>query len=293
MTMDDIVAELLAAPLRDFTARRGARARGLKAAGQRDLAGQVTALKKPPVALWAADQVVGRDRAALDRLRRAGQTVVEAQAAAAAGRTHAAPALRQASSELQRELEGAVRVAADALRADGHAADEATRRRVQEILRVAAVSGGEAWERLRRGSLLTEPRAGEDMLTAAFGRGVPPAPGSPPTRTLPLERGGRSKGEGDKTRSAERAAARAAARDAQRADQRLEAEHAARTAKLDAERAREASDTARRLREQADAMTADARRAAGRARQAEREAARAAARAKVSEAAVQRVRPSS
>lgn len=275
MTIEEVVAELLAAPLRDFTSRRGAQARELKTGGQPDLAGQVSALKKPPVALWAADQVARRDRAALDRLRRAGQAVVDAQAAAAGGRGHAAPALRQASSALRAELDSAVRTAADALREGGHAADEATRRRVQEILRVAAVSGGESWEQLRRGSLLTEPRAGEDMLTAAFASTLAPSPGSPPSSTLPRPTGGPS--------------TRSAARDAQRANKRLEAEHAARTAKMDAERAREASDTARRLREQATTMTADARRAVTRARDAERDAERAAARARVSDAAARRL----
>src|SRR5947209_5027250 len=79
-------------------------------------------------------------------------------------------------------------VAGAALREEGHAADEATARRLREILRVAAVSGGEVWNRLRKGALLTEPRAGEELLDAALAIG--PQAAAPPPLPSPL------KGEG-------------------------------------------------------------------------------------------------
>ena len=273
MNLDELVAELLAAPLNEFTTRRNAKAKELKTAGQRDLAAEVAGQKKPPVAVWAVNRLAREDEAALERLRRAGAAVVEAQSGAVAGRTNAALQLRSASDALQRELDVALRAAGDALRADGHAADEATMRRVQEMLRLAAVSGGETWDRLRRGALISEPRAGEDMLTAAFALGAGADGGAAATRA------------GARDGKAERAAARQAAD----TEKRIETEHALRTSKMDEEALQQARLTAQRLREEADRIAADGKRANERARQAEKELERAAAKAKASREAARRV----
>src|SRR4030088_1284711 len=125
MNLDDVVAQLLARPLNEFTSRRNARAKELKAAGQRELAAEVAALKKPPVAVWAVNQLARRNKPVLERLRRAGEAVVQAQSGAVAGRKNAALELRSASDALQRELEAALREAGNVLRANEHAADEA------------------------------------------------------------------------------------------------------------------------------------------------------------------------
>src|ERR1700716_2898016 len=130
MPLDDVAAELLAGSLNEFTTRRNARVKELKAAGQGELAAAVAELKKPSVALWAANQLARRDAAAFERLRRAGDAVVQAQTDAVAGQKNAAQALRSASDELQRELAAAVRAAGDILRAEGHSADETTLRRI-------------------------------------------------------------------------------------------------------------------------------------------------------------------
>jgi hypothetical protein len=264
MSLDDEAVDLLAGPLNTFTERRNAKAKALKQAGQRDAAAEVAALKKPPVAVWAVNQLARRNKAVLERLRRAGEAVVQAQSAAVAGRKNAAPELRSASDGLQRELDAAVRAVGDILRADGHAADEATMRRVQEMLRLGAVSGGETWDRLERGALVAEPQAGEDMLTAAFALGGGGARDASPTNA-------------DGARQA-----RSAARQSADTEKRIELEHALRTAKLDEQAAVQAEQTAQRLREEADRMTADAKRANEKARQAEKERERAAAKAKVS-----------
>jgi hypothetical protein len=266
MSLDDVVAELLAGPLNEFTSRRNSKAKELKAAGQRELATDVAALKKPPVAVWAVNQLARRNKAVLERLRRAGEAVVQAQSAAVAGRKNAALELRSASDALQRELETAVRAAGDALRADGHAADEATMRRVQEMLRLAAVTGGETWDRLQRGALISEPRAGEDMLTAAFALGE--GRGGGPHRAP--------------AKASDARAARAAEMQAAETEKRIEMEHALRTAKMDEETEQQAELTAHRLREEADRIAADGKRANERARLAEKELERARARAKVS-----------
>jgi hypothetical protein len=276
MTLDDVVAELLDGPLNEFTNRRNARAKALKASKQPELAAEVAGLKKPPVAVWAVNQLARREKALLDKLRRAGEAVVEAQSGAVAGRKNAAPTLRSASEGLQRELDAALRAAGDALRGDGHAADEATMRRVQEMLRLAAVSGGETWDRLQRGALISEPRAGEDMLTAAFAVG----PGGNGRQATPRKAN---------DTKAEQVATGAAAKQAADTDKRIEREHAQRTARTDEEALQQAEHAARRLREEAERMTADARRANQKARQAEKELERAAAKARASREAARKL----
>jgi len=271
MTLDEIAAELLAGPLSEFTSRRNAKAKELKGAGQRELASQVTALRKPPVALWAVNQLAGRGRPVLDRLRRAGEGVVRAQSGAVSGRKNAAQDLRSASEQLQHELEAGVRAAGDVLRAEEHGTDEATLRRVQEMLRLAAVTGGETWDRLKRGALTIEPRAGEDMLTAAFALGDG---GGPPQ--APAKAGGAK-------------APPAAARQAAETEKRIALEHALRTAKLDEQAAQQAEQTAQRLREEAARVAADAKRANQKASQAEAERERAAAKAKASREAARKI----
>jgi hypothetical protein len=278
MGLDEIVAELLAGPLDEFTVRRNAKAKELKGAGQRELAAEMAGLKKPPVAVWAVDQLARRSQAALERLRRAGEGVVKAQSAAAGGRKNAAQDLRVASDGLQRELEAALRGAGDVLRADGHAADEATLRRVQEMLRVAAVSGGATWDRLQRGALISEPHADEDMLTAAFALGGGGGAGAQATLA-------RASG----TRAGEARAARAAAKQAAETDKRIEIDHSLRTAKMDELAEHQAGQAAQRLREESDRMAGDAKRASEKAKQAEKELERAAAKAKASRDAARRL----
>ena len=263
-TRDVVVAELLAAPLSEFTNRRYAKAKELKAGGDTELAAEVSALKKPAVALWAVNQV-RLNKPLLERLKRAGTLVVEAQRGAASGRGNAARDLRSASDGLQRELDAALRAAGDTLRTSGHSADETTLRRMQEILRLAAVSGGETWDQLQAGTLIEEPRAGEDMLTAAFTVGAATAP--------------------------DRTVQRASAKQAVEIEKRMALEHALRTAKLDDEAAQQAEQTALRLREEATRMATDAKRASEKAKQAEKEQERAAAKAKASADAARRLRP--
>src|SRR6266480_3796889 len=243
MNVDDVVAQLLAGSLNEFTNARNAKAKELKAAGERDLAAEVAKLKKPPVAVWAVNQFARQSKPVLERLRRAGAGVVHAQSGAVSGRKNAA--------------------------------HEATLRRMQEMLRLAAVSGGETWDRLQRGALISEPRAGEDMLTAAFALGSA-ATGSPSEPRV----------KANQTR-----AARTAEREAAETERRIEMEHVLRTAKADEEAAQQTAQTARRLREEADRVAADARRAGERARHAEKELEHANARAKVSREAARKISP--
>jgi hypothetical protein len=246
MNMRSLTSELLAQPLDQFTARRNARVKELKASGQADLARDLAAFKKPPVHLWAANQV--RDRALLGGLRRAAQSVSRAQAPPATGRANAAHDLRATSEEFQRNVESVATAAGSALPQGQHAVGEETLRRIREIFRLAALQGGETWDRLQEGGLTAEPRPGDDM-TEMFAAGA----------TL---------GTGKR---------------AELAETRRAAELAERAARADAERAQQAVAAADRRRQEAKEAALAARLAAKRAAAAEKEAARARAQAKKSQ----------
>jgi hypothetical protein len=249
--VESLTAELLAQPLEQFTPRRNARVKELKASGQADLARELSSLKKPSLPLWAVNQV--DDRAVLGGLRGAAQAVVKAQAAAATGRSNAAQDLRAASEAFQRELEAAGDAAATVLRRSRHATGEETLRRIREIFRLAALQGGDTWDRLQHGALAIEPRPGEDVLEM-FGAGGTPVAG----------------------KRAERAEARRAAELAQRA------------ARADEELAQRATAAAQRLRQEAKDAAVAADRAADQAAAAEVEATRARAQAEKSRRAARR-----
>jgi hypothetical protein len=247
LNIEGLAASLLSASPTEFTSRRNARAKELRASGQIELAKQLSDLKKPSLPLWSANQIARRDRPVLDQLRQAGQAVTRVQAAAAAGRTNAARELRSASEEYQRRIEAAGKVAAAVLAETGRPAGEETIRRIHEILRLAALQGGDSWRRLQAGALTSEPRGSDDVLEM-FGAGGGPA-------------GGKRAEQAEARRATElaRKAARASAEEAQRADA-----------------------AAARRRQEAKEMAAAAKRAADRAKEAEAEAARARQRAKQS-----------
>ncbi len=255
VNFETLATELLAGTLNDFTSRRNAKARELKASGRADLARQLSALKKPSLPLWAANQLAAHDRAMLDGLRSAALAVVRVQAAAATGRPNAARDLRVASDGFQRNLEAAGNVLASALRAGGQPAGQESIRRIHEILRVAGLQGGETWKLLERGALTSEPRTGDDML-AVFGTG----------------------------------SGLAARKEAERGEARRAKQQSDRVARTDAERAQRAVATARRLRQEATELAAAAERAAEHAKAAEEEAARAQAQAKKSQGATREPR---
>jgi hypothetical protein len=252
MNLDSVAAELFALPLDQFTPRRNAKAKELKAAGQAELSHQVSALKKPTTPLWATNHI---EPDLLAGLRGAAQAVVKAQSAAAAGRPNAARDLRTASEDLQRRLDAAGADAARVLTAGGHAAGEDALRRVREILRLLAIQGGDDWSRLQKGALANEPRPGGDMLQM-FGAGGDPA----------------------------------GARQVQ-AEARQAAEQAARAARSDQALAERAMATARRLRLEATAAAAAAQHSAERAAAAEVEAKRAGEQAEKSQRELRRQAP--
>lgn len=249
--IDDFAAELLAQPLDQFTSHRNTRAKELKMSGHADIASQLSTLKKPSVPLWAANQVARSNSAVLGGLRQSAQALARTQAAAGAGRANAARELRNASEDFQHKLDEVGDAIAAALRQGRHATGEETLRRAREIFRIAALKGGETWERLEKGALASEPQPADDVLEM-FSAGSAVAGG----------------------KSAERLAEQRAAAAAEKA------------AQADADRAKQAAAMAQRLRQEATSVAENARRAADRATAAEEEAARAKADAEKSRRAI-------
>jgi hypothetical protein len=250
--IDDVAADLLAQPLDQFTAARNARVKELKAAGKTDLAAQVASLKKPSVALWAVNRVAKDEAATIRQLRRSAEALARAQTG---GRTDART-LRAASDEFQERLDAVAKSATTVLERNRHAAAEETLRRIREIVRLAALQGGETWERMEKGALVNEPTPGEDVLSMFQASTVTPAPAGKPSKA-----------------------------EAQ-AEERRTKEAAKRQAEEDAQRAEQLEATARRLRAEVREAVAAAERAEQRAKAAEDDAARARAQARKSAKAV-------
>lgn len=141
--MRDRLRELMAVSPGEFTA---ARAR-LVRTGARELA----KVRKPPLKLWAANRAVTERPDAAGRLESATRRLRELEAAIAGGEKRAGASLREAAADQKRELDTLESEAAKHARSA--AAD------AREIIRRAAVAGGERWSDLRDGVLFEDPPA--------------------------------------------------------------------------------------------------------------------------------------
>src|ERR671936_687467 len=104
---------LYALPPGEFTSARDELAKRLRADGRRELADQVKQLRKPPVAAWLVNRLARERELDIQRLLKAGETLRDAQADAAAGQTEAfAQARRDEHEALERLAEAAREVAA-------------------------------------------------------------------------------------------------------------------------------------------------------------------------------------
>jgi hypothetical protein len=262
--MEDAVAELMAAPLEEFVARRKALAARLREAGDREGARRLLAIRKPSTVLWAANQAA-RDQGASRALQAAAAELEASQAGALAGAADAGDRFRAASAAFQQALD---RAALAGLRAHRSGeADGLLRRRLREVLQAAALGAPEARAALAAGSLTEEPEP------PGFGglAGVVPAPravaptavsaGRPALQVVraPAAEAGRTREVAAAEGRARRAEADAA--DAERAAARAEVraasgEEEARRLRQEAARARAHAEE---LREQAVAAAASLR----------------------------------
>ncbi|MDX6682273.1 MAG: hypothetical protein QOG94_2312 [Solirubrobacteraceae bacterium] len=282
------VDDLYGLPFDRFVAERGALAKALRSARERERAAQVAALRKPSVAAWAVNQLVRTQHDAVAELYAAGDALRDAQADLLAGRGDGR-ALRAAGEAERAAVQRLVETARGLLTSDGHELSETVVERVADTLHAAALDE-HAREQVREGRLERELR----HVGLGLGEAPAPAAGSAPKRAAGAKgsapkraaaeasarakaeaeggaakakakaKGGAAKGEGEAKGTAD---GKAAAKPS--ADERA-AERAARRERAAAERAEE--ERAQRERD-------EARRAARTAESAARRRAERAARA--------------
>lgn len=232
--------ELYAADLADFTQARNELAKRLRKEGADEAAAEIAALKKPTVAVWAANQLARAARKDVDKLLDAGHRVREAQRnALSEGDPREVERAQQAQNAAVREL---VARAKEILRERHGSASDAVLDRLGATLRAASVSD-EGRELLARGRLTEElePAGFEALASLADVLRASPRPKQARAAKQKRDEVGelREQVREAKSRATE---LRAAARDAQRGADRARKE--AEKLQAEAERAAERADAA-------------------------------------------------
>ncbi len=259
------IDDLYALPLTEFVAARGALAKEVRGAGDRDGAAQIAALRKPSVAAWAVNQVVRGAGDGLAELVAAGDAVADAQAALVGGGDRAV--MREATKAL-RTVIGRLVAAAGGLDGVGAGAVE----HVRETFKAAAVDP-DAREAVLGGRLERELRY-SGIGVGAGGSATPARPPAkakstaepepvPRTRTQGAAKSARKRTGPGRSRGDEGAQVAAEAREAEE-DRQAEAARAAEAAR----KAEEAAERERvaKARKAAEKTLAAAARAVGKAR---------------------------
>ncbi|MDQ3932962.1 MAG: hypothetical protein M3252_09025 [Actinomycetota bacterium] len=280
------VKDLYAGPLEEFVERRNALSRALRAAGEREAADEVRALRKPSVAAWALNQLVRRRAREVERFLTVADRLRDVQRRALDSDTSRWE-LRATSSDYRDAMEELGRHAAAILEEVGSSAG-AHRAEVTASLQAAAVDD-EARRQLRAGTLARPfPAPGLVALTANLPAtvGVEPVPNDPQRAVPGSPRGqeGAARAALDQARRRRRQAQqrlRVAGETAERLNQRVTSLE--KRARRLAQDAADAAQEAREARQRADEATEVVRRAQSEFDEAERmleEAERSAARAR-------------
>ena len=280
----DVLDELYAAEPGEFVATRERLAKALKADGDTAAAKALKAARKPPLAVWAVNQLARRHQDEVAALLEAGEALRRAQRKALSGVK--AAGLREATEQRARAADRLIARAAAILSAQGAA--PATHLPAVHTALVAAAADEDVAEALRRGRLDTLPEppsgfgdaaglalvpdladddtgdeAGTEPEAEPAGRkpaAAPPAPKGPTAAQRKALAAARSKAQEAAARAAERAAAVRAAAVRAAAARLKEAEQEAKDAERRARQARRDADQARRALEgaQAEAKAAEA-----------------------------------
>jgi hypothetical protein len=285
-------ADLYGLPPDEFTAARNARAKQVRAGGDKDAAAAIAKLAKPNMVAWLANQLVREHSDELGPLLEVGDAMREATAALNADH------LRQLSRQQRQIVQGLVQQARELARAAGQAVSDGTARGLEETLH-AALADEHAAQELSKGTLsaglsrsgFPGMESGTELGSwAAAPRAAPgatPAAGTRARQAATSAAGSRARRKPESPEeAAERAEQAAVAARREKADRargdeaaaRSNAESArqaldqARTALADAERAADeaASDVERLQSELGAAMQAQSA-AAGAKRKARRE----------------------
>ena len=210
-----------------------------------DAAAAIAKLRKPPVSVWAIDQLAVEKPDVIIELLAAGADVRDAHLNVTSGK-ESREDLLVTSNGLRDRVEAAARAAAGVLEGAGHAASEETGRRIRATLQAAATGGAEDRRALWSGTM------DRDLDAAGFGGLSEPEDDVAELAALlaPMRRPSAAK---------PRPPARTAASATQKRLDRRDAEREAANLDAAAERARASADSKRR---QADRLAAEARFAA-------------------------------
>lgn len=158
-------------PRAAFVESRNRLAAQLQLQGRSALASEVRGLPKPSVSAWAVNQLWWKHRAEYDALHAAGAALVERQ-------QRGEPIAGQPENEARRAALDTLRaLAAELLRAAGHAASVGTLRKVSQSLEASA-AGGSFGSHARLGRLHTELSPPGFGQLARFSAVVEPASNS-------------------------------------------------------------------------------------------------------------------
>lgn len=191
--------------LERFTEERNALAKELRKGGRRELAGEVSKLRKPSVAAWAVNQLVRTQRREIADLFLAGDGLQKAQAQLLAGRSQPG-ALRAAVDAERAAVEHLTEKARGLLSSEGHELTPATLERVADTLHAAALEA-DARTQVQEGCLARElQHVGLGGLAADGARSQPRRSARKPDGARSQARKNARKAEADARRRADRAA---------------------------------------------------------------------------------------
>ncbi|MFE9929737.1 hypothetical protein [Streptomyces sp. NPDC005533] len=289
--VDEVATELYGLRPEEFTAARDAHVAEARKAGERDAAKRIAALRKPTLAVWAANLLARADADQARRLLELGRELREAH------RTLAGEDLRKLSHQ-QHVVIAAMAAEARRLAGDaGQEVAEGVQREIEQILR----------------TVLADPEAAEAWARGVLAKAPPPVVGfaelapvdvpgtAPPRKRRKADSDSDSESETKPETDTDTRAAQARARaraEADRTHREAErAEEALATAESERERARaglgaldeQITDLRARLdraREERDGLAAAAEEADHRHRQAAREAKTARAEARKAQRAL-------
>ncbi len=192
ITIAEVADELYSLSPAEFTAARDEQARRVRAAGQRDLSGEIKKLARPTASAWLVNQLARQAPDELARLFDVGLALQEAQ------RTLAGDRLRELSSKRRQVVADLLPLAAGLAADAGQPASAGVLGEVRATLE-AALADPQAGDAVRSGHLtkaLAYAGLGEVDLTAALA--LPAQPGRRAGGAAPgnARRGGTTRGEG-------------------------------------------------------------------------------------------------
>ncbi|HEY9294379.1 MAG TPA: hypothetical protein VIP98_24115 [Microlunatus sp.] len=150
MDLDQVAAELYAAAPEDFTALRKSRADEARAAGDRALVKQITALRRPTRSAWIVNLLADQAADELTALLDLGAALAQAQ------QQLSGADLRKLSTQRHAAIAALVRRGSQLAEVRGHTPSEATQREVSATLQ-ASLSDPTIADEVRQGRL-SQPR---------------------------------------------------------------------------------------------------------------------------------------